>query len=255
MDVQTRMRGSASLSRQLSRAGLGLLALFVFSVGTSFLPLRLMEPGWQLRVSSALTNNGSVALLGVLLVAVASWLAPEDDLLLRRNTLLRRLALAAVVGYLLLIPLQTLALWRGVDQGKQRISRERQAVEARLEAISKAVETAQTPAELQRQLQGLPGAPLLPEAQLAEPMPQLRQRMATALELARSRIRATSSEPDPARIQKLITESLRISLSALALAFAFAAGAQSGVKGQSLLDQLQQLQQARETARRKGIRR
>lgn len=252
MDVQTRMRGSASFSRQLSRAGLGLLALFIFSVGTSFLPLRLMEPAWQLQVSSALTNNGSVALLGMLLVALASWLAPEDDLLQRRNTLLRRLALAAVIGYLLLIPLQTMALWRGVDQGKQRISRQRKVVEARLEAISKAVETAQTPAELRSQLQSLPGAPSLPDAQLTQPMPQLRQRFATALEQARTRLRATTSEPDPARIQKLITESLRISLSSLALAFAFAAGAQSGAKGLSLLDQLQQ---SRETARRKGLRR
>lgn len=250
MDDQARSRGSAGLSRQLARAGLGLLVVFLVTLATTLLPLRLMEPAWQLQTSANLINNGSVALLGMLLIALAAWLAPDDNRLRQRNTLVRRLALAAVVGYLLLIPLQTLALWRGINQGKQELSRQRKAAEARIEAIAKAVDTAKTPEELQSQLQGLPGAPSLPRSQMSASMPELRQNFAGALTYARSRLRAAPSEPDPARIQKLIGESLRISGSALALAFAFAAGTQIGERGPSLLDRFEE---SREAARRKRL--
>ena len=106
--------------------------------------------------------------------------------------------------------------------------------------------------DLQSQLQRLPGAPQLPAAQLSEPMPQLRQRFAAALTFARSRLGASSAGPTPAQVQKLIQESVRISLSALALAFAFAAGAQlqGQGRGPSLLDELQQ---ARESTRRQRL--
>lgn len=91
-------RSTAPLSRQLSRAGHGLLAVFAITAVFAALPLRLGQPAWQIQISAALINNGSIALVGMLLIALASWLAPSEPLLVRRNRLVRRLAIGAVVG-------------------------------------------------------------------------------------------------------------------------------------------------------------
>ena len=96
-------RSQVGIARQLNRAGHGLLALFLVTLITTLLPPRLLEPAWQIQLNSTLVNNGSLALLGLLLVILASHLNPEQRAIKQRLGLLRRLALIAVAGYLMLI--------------------------------------------------------------------------------------------------------------------------------------------------------
>jgi hypothetical protein len=229
-------------ARQLNRTGHGIFALFLVTLLTAALPPRLMDPAWQIQLSSTLVNNGSLALLGLMLVALASYLNPDQADIKQRLGLLRRLAALAVAGYLLLIPLQGVALWRGIRESSQKITIQRKGLESRLDTIAKVVNESKSAAEIQERLRRLPGAPQIPAEQLAEPLPQLRQRFAAGLERSRARLRATDTKPNADAVQRLLKESLRISLSSLALAFGFAASAGFGGTSstRSLLDDLQE---------------
>jgi len=253
-DVSQSPRSKSSMARQLNRAGHGLLAVFLITLLSAAIPLRPLEPSWQLQWSNSLVNNGSIALLGVLLVALACWLNPEDGGLRRRHELLRRLCLIAVVAYLLVLPLQATALWRGINQRSVALQQRRQSAAQRLDAVAEVIEQAQTPAELQNGLRQIPGFPGLSDAVLKAPMPLLRQRLSASLEQARARLSGIDSQPNAQATRSLLQESFRIGLSALALAFAFAACAKgrdwhptmlarTGGRGwnpnQSLLDNLQ----------------
>jgi hypothetical protein len=229
-------------ARQLNRTGHGILALFLVSVISAVVPPRLMDPAWQLQISSTLVNNGSLALLGLMLIALASYVNPDQAEIKQRLALLRRLALIAVAGYLLLIPLQGIALWRGFHDTSQRLAIQRKGLENRLDSIARIVNQAQSAAEIQESLKKLPGAPQIPPQQLAEPLPQLRQRFSEGLELTRTRLRASDTKPNADAVQRLIKEGLRIATGSLALAFAFAASTAVGgtSSSRSLLDDLQE---------------
>jgi hypothetical protein len=225
-------------ARQLNRAGHGMLALFVVTLIIAALPPRLLEPAWQIQLSGTLVNNGTIALLGLILIALASYLNPDQAAIKQRLGLLRRLATIAVAGYLLLIPLQGLAVWRGIRESSQRLAAQRTGLEKRLDKV---VNESQSVAEIQERLRRLPGAPQIPADQLAEPLPQLRERFAAGLERSRAQLRATDSKPKADAVQRVLKESLRIALSSLALAFAFGAIATVGGTSstRSLVDELQ----------------
>ena len=52
-------------------AGLALTVIFASSVVTQVLPVRLLDPQWQYRLASSLIDNGTIALLGLILVLLA----------------------------------------------------------------------------------------------------------------------------------------------------------------------------------------
>ena len=231
-------RGQRGLSRQLSRVGHGLLVLFGCTLISPALPPQLLAPAWQLQMSAALINNGSIALVGVLLISLAAWLQPEERGLQRRQAQLRRLALLAVIGYLLLVPLQAAALWRGLQQGSRNLEDRRRQASSRLESLGRLVREARSSRELREGLRRIPGAPAIPEERFNEPLPILRERFETALARARGRIEGTGSQPDGTMLQRLLKESLRTSLSALALAFCFADCSRGSSPARTLLDDL-----------------
>lgn len=61
----------------LSRVGLALCGIFLAPVISVAMPPRLLDPVWQLSVISALINNGSIALVGFVLILIAASL--HDD--------------------------------------------------------------------------------------------------------------------------------------------------------------------------------
>ena len=95
----------------LSAPGLGVVALvlFAFLVAAALFPLQLLDPVWQLRLAAALINTAPFPLLGLALIQIAAELGPHDPLLKSRARLCSQLAIAAALGFLMLLPLQTLA--------------------------------------------------------------------------------------------------------------------------------------------------
>jgi hypothetical protein len=233
--------GNPGLARQLTRAGRALLVIFAITVLLSLFPPRLLEPAWQLQTAASLATNGTMALLGFLLYCIAGWLDPENVPLQGTLRRLKRLTKLAVIGYLLLIPLQGFGLWRAFDGFSRFNTDQLRGAQIRLDRVSKAVESSRSTAELQVRLRQLPGAPLLSEAQMALPMEQIRQRFRAASEQSRTRLNAGPAEMSPVRAQQAIKESVRVVIASLALALAFRTSAQARTRAPLQLDRDQEL--------------
>jgi hypothetical protein len=94
----------------LSVASISLLVVFTSTVLGSILPARLMDPVWQLSTTATLINNAPVALVGLAGMHLANHLDPGHSILRRRLSVSARLARFAGVGFLLLVPVQLMAV-------------------------------------------------------------------------------------------------------------------------------------------------
>ncbi len=220
----------------MGRAGNALLVIFAVTVVLALFPPRLLDSTWQLQFNTILVNNGSMALLGLLLRGLANWMDPEDRDLQTGFNRVKKLAKLAVLGYLLIVPLHIFAFWRAIDTSKQASTDQIRGAEIRLGVIRKAVEASSSTAELQARLRQLPGAPLLTEEQMALPMAQIRARFNSAADQSESRINAAPTGPNPNRVQQGVKESVRVVIASLALALAFRTTAKARVRAPLLID-------------------
>ncbi len=99
-------------TRGIALAGGVLISLFLTILSASLFPLRLLAPAWQLQVGGALINASPFPLIGLVLLHLAARLDPWDPLLEKRRRLGARLAAAAALGDLLLMPLLATASLR-----------------------------------------------------------------------------------------------------------------------------------------------
>lgn len=199
-----------------------LLILYGLVVLASILPPRLLDPAWQLRFTNALVNNGFLALLGLALVHLAAYLDPANPHLQRRRDNFAALALAAVLGFLLLIPLQGYAVWRGIGNANSQQSSQLRQVTGRISAVRKAINSATSSQDLQRRLRGLQVPPLA-AADLEQPLPVLRKSMLETLEQAEIRAGDQLRGVQPTGLWAIIQGSIRAVLSSLVLVVGFAA--------------------------------
>ena len=217
-------RGAAVL---LSAPGLGVVALVLFVlfatlVAAALWPVQLLNPAWQLRLAGSLVNGAPFALLGLALLQIAVELGPHDPFLQRRQRLCSQLAVAAALGFLLLVPLQGVA---GLQQSRSSTSAQSfriSGAERRLVALRQAVAGAASNADLNQQLQKLQG-PVLGPADLAQPLPLLKAQVAAVLDQAAQQIARERQATPPADPWRLLPELLRNGIACLALALGFAA--------------------------------
>ncbi|MEI6112067.1 MAG: HpsJ family protein, partial [Cyanobium sp. ELA712] len=153
-------RDGSSLLR--SAPGLGVVALVLFVLFASLVaavlfPLQLLDPAWQLRLAATLINTAPFPLLGLALLQVAAELGPHDPLLKNRARLCSQLAVAAALGFLLLLPLQPIAGLKTSRSLNTAQAARIQGAEAKLQALRQAVATAASNADLNKQLQKLEG--------------------------------------------------------------------------------------------------
>ena len=94
----------------------------------------------------------------MLLLHLAAALEPESLWHQARRLLVRRCSRLVVLGFLLLIPLQGLAAWRGLEAAKSLAYRAGRVQQARLAQFRQAVERSGTIAELQSQLAAMQAA-------------------------------------------------------------------------------------------------
>ena len=153
----------------LSVVALVLFLLFASLVVAALFPLQPLDPAWQLRLAVTLINSAAFPLLGLALLQIAAELGPHDPQLKSRARLCSQLAVAAALGFLLLLPLQTVA---GLQQGRslnQAQASRLQGAEAKLRALREVVAGATSNADLNVQLQKLSG-PVLGPADIAQPL-------------------------------------------------------------------------------------
>ena len=212
------------LARILSAASSCLLVVFLAAALAALLPIRFTDPTWQLGVTSSLVNNGSFALISLVLLHFAADLEPANGRWQARCTTFRQLAIAATLGFLLVVPLHSFSTWRAIAASEAATTfRQRQVTET-FGALREVIRTAPTLGDLQARLRRLNG-PALQAADLAKPLPQLRQQLLVALQQAESTVKAQLPASDPELTWGSIKDSARVVVSALAFAFAFGAAA------------------------------
>jgi len=203
------------------------LGIFLATVVVGAWPPKILDPQWQLGFSAGLINNASLAVVGALLTPLALAFHPDSDRLRARRNVFRRWALAAAIGFLLLIPLQASAGWRlyrsVTSNAEQQISQSAR----KLTELRQAIATATSPQDIQAKLNQLVGknAGLTP-TQLRTPIDQLRQELLAGADQALNRLQQRIEAQSSFKPDRLIKETIRISLSSLlyAVGFAFLSG-------------------------------
>jgi hypothetical protein len=211
-----------SLAHLLAVLSIVLLVVFLAAVLTTALPPKLLDPQWQLALIAALVNNTSLALVGALLLRLAVWVDPGNHRLRARWKTFRRWALAAALGFLLLIPLKGFAGWRFYRA--VTVTQEQQTTQSsqKLAELRQAISSATTHQEFQASVRKLFGknAGLSP-AELRTPMPELRQQLLVRTEQASNQLLQRIEAQAARKPDQLVKETIRIAISALAYAIGF----------------------------------
>lgn len=202
--------------------------IFFFSVLLRSLPLRLLDPLWQIGWITTLVDMGGYALIGVLLLCLAQLLSPAEPgpavLLLR----VRGLCRAAALGFLLLAPLLLSALWRDFQGTELQRQRQRQSLQRWELRQSRAIAAASARPELLQAVQAI-NAQALP-AFLASDAPLERQRgqARELLEASAQAARRQLADVSPASWRSILLNNLRLLVLALLFAFGFSSAYAGG---------------------------
>jgi len=222
-----RTNADPSLASIFEAISLALLGIFLAAVLVNACPPKLLDPQWQLALTADLINNGSLALVGALLTPLALAFHPGSDRLRTRRKAFRRWALAAAIGFLLLIPLQASAGWRLYRTVSNNAEQQSSQSARKLAEIRQAIATATSTQEIQARLQQLAGnnAGLTP-TQLRTPIDQLRQELLAGADQAANQLQQRIEAQSSFKPDRLIKETIRIALSSLfyATGFAFLSG-------------------------------
>ena len=227
----------------LSAPGLSVVALVLFVLFASLVagalwPVQLLNPLWQLRLAGSLVNGAPFALLGLALLQIAVELGPHNPQLKSRQKLCSQLAVIVALGFLLLLPLQTIAgLQTSRSLNTAQASRI-QGAERRLVVLRQAVASASSNEEINQRLQRLQG-PVLGPADIAQPLPLLKAQVAAVLDQAALQIARERQASPPADPWRLFPELLRNGIACLALALGFAALARRPGQPRTVLQEWQ----------------
>lgn len=209
------------ITAQLVAIALALLAVFIATLLPQLLPPRLLDPQWQLTLCGVMAENGVLPLMALGLLLLASYLDPANLWVLAIRFISSELAGLAAMGFLLLIPLQIVAVISSHSSLELHQQKQRQTALARLDALEQAIASAGSRGELNQLLQNLQ-APPLPPSEQALPLPQLRPLLSERLLQTRSLLQHKFSAPARVPQATLVLQVLRGVVSNLAYALAFA---------------------------------
>lgn len=204
-----------------------LFIVFAITALTLLLPLDPTNPTWQLRLVGGVVNAAPLALVGFVLLHGAAHLDPHHS---RYSVLLntaRQRALLAAIGFVVLVPLQGLAIWTLLSADADQLVQRRATAEATFVTLRGAVQRAVTPEALKLEMRALRG-PTISEEQLKLPIAALREQTLRTLARSEAAMNQQLSGLDQKTIMELVQSGIRLGVSSLAYAFAFAIGAVMG---------------------------
>ncbi len=218
---------SAILADRLAFMAIALFVIYLITLLASILPIRLLDTAWQLRFISACLDSATIPLVALGLLHLAAYLDPENPTLQKRRNVLARLAILAVAGFLLIVPLQAYAGWQRVAEARANVARQLSAATSTFDLLQETITTATSLDNLQARLQAIqtPSLGIRFEDQGLS-LPETRRTMLARLKEVRQQVEARIQAPAPQAIEAAIRDSLRVMLSSFALAIAFAMGAQ-----------------------------
>jgi hypothetical protein len=203
-------------SRWFALVGWVLIGSMLSNLLFASLPVRLVDPEWQLRLIGAILASCSFLLIGTLLVCGAQMLNTRNQKLLQRAQFLRLASGWFAVLLLVIIPFQFYAGHRasGVVQAS-----ENQGIQL-VKRIIKGVKASNNEAELRSFLASLPSPPPVP-AKLGAPFPVIKQSLLTNFEGRLNALNYQAGLLRSQRLEKFIADATRNSVQALLMAIAF----------------------------------
>lgn len=218
---------SAILADRLAFMAIALFVIYLITLLASVLPIRLQDTAWQLRFISACLDSATIPLLALGLLHLAAYLDPGNPTLQKRRDAVARLAIVAVIGFLLIVPLQAYAGWQSVATARANVARQLSAATGTFDLLQDTITSASSLDNLQARLQAIQTPSLgIRFETLGDTLPETKRTMLARLKVVREQVEARIQAPAPQAIEAVIKDSLRVMLSALALAIGFAMGAQ-----------------------------
>jgi hypothetical protein len=226
-----------SAAEMLADAALGLFLIFVVIVAFDIFPLRIKDPAWMLTFATTVCNTMLFPLAGLLFLHLAAALATPNEPMHARRRYFSRLAILAVLGYLMLIPLIGFANWRGVRSLEARNQADIVRINQNNQRITKEIEAATSAKDLQFRLKSLRG-PALPDSLLDQPLPLLQKQAKNIMVQATNFALVQAKTPYSAAIVPIYIQSGKLALMSLLCAFCFASVTWLSKKNVSLSQKL-----------------
>jgi hypothetical protein len=191
----------------------------------------LLDILWQLSSIKIVIEAAPIPLIGLALLHLAAYLFPANIELQRRREALSRLAILAALGFLLIVPLQSHAVWESYRRSNAVAVQQQDTATQRADAVRQAIELATNAEDLQKRLLALQQPDLRisldpKRFQAAIPLPTLKGQLLAQLNQAEGQFKARFARPEPVVIERVVRESVRVMGSSFAFAIAFAALAQ-----------------------------
>ena len=228
---------SIQISRRLSLIGFCLLLVYCVFVLRSALPLQILNIVWQIQLSTSVVEFAPIAVLGVVLVCLASFFDQGNEDLGGAQRLVARLALIVSLGFFLLIPLRTYHIFafqqtignvqdRQISQGLTRVKK-----------IKEAVNQASSREDLQARLKAL-SAPPLPEALRQRELPQLKEGLLRSLNQVEAQFQKRKPAVNKEKDLNSYLSNGKMMISSLLYAAVFAAAGQRSDSDENFLDEI-----------------
>jgi len=253
---------TALLASGLSALALVLFAYFMLNVSSQAVPLRVAVPAWQLRFAQGAIAAAPMPLIGLGLLQLATYIDSGNLALAARRRTLSSFAILAVVGFLLLIPLQLFAASGSIREMNTVREAKMQQVHQNIDQLRLQIQAAGSLEDLQARIKAIQAPDLILDASsLGQPLPQIKQALLASVDRSESQLNRAIGSDSPRRLWAVLQRSMQGVLSCLALAFGFAALARRSNSDLSLLQELRsgwkhsklaRLEQRR-AARRKGM--
>jgi hypothetical protein len=224
----------------LMAVGKGLFLVFLGYAIVDSLPFQLLNPNWQLRFVARILSLGSIPLVGFACVHLAAILNPANVRMRQRLITMRQWAMAAAIGFLLLIPLQGFATWRSYTDAKTNQETLIRQANRRVAPLKRVIESATSTADLQQKLSRLEGVRLqLAPEDLSRPLAVVQKSIIDNLvrsqNLFTDRIASTTA---PTQIWAALQNAARTLVASIGYFIGFAAGAQFGPSPLTLQDRI-----------------
>ena len=228
------LSSQAFFARLAATAARALLFIYAITIAAQALPLKVLAMDWQISMISVITNSSILPLQGLVLAHLAAYLDPSEPRFEVFCQNLRRWALPATLGFLLIIPLQSYNFVKGIRNYRQNAAKNELTITQTFGDIRNAVESASTTADLQKRLADL-NAPGLSPADRIAPLPAIRPTLLAEIQKAEKKAKANISQQDPEQFWLFSKQMVGSILAALVFAFAFAAAAKRSAWPESLL--------------------
>ncbi|MCP9833291.1 MULTISPECIES: hypothetical protein [unclassified Cyanobium] len=222
----------------LSLIALALFATYGVTVLNTILPLAFLQPAWLVTLISALLDSAPLALLGLGLVHLVAYLEPDDIRVQGRRDAIARWAVGAVIGFLLLLPLQAASAFQGLGLVARSQSSAMQVAIERAKDFQRAIDGASSVADLQQRITTLQG-PGLQLTEQSQSLPELKSMLSERLKESIKSSRDVVHSPWNPGLWAILQRTLRVLLLATVYALAFAAGSQRQACDLSLLREAQ----------------